>query len=655
MAACLLMAGVTTVAAQQAEPCVWTVDARWTVTDVAPTMYGVFFEDINFGADGGLYAELVNNRSFEAPLNISLPGGRQSLHGLQGWKTYGDVTIDTVRPAFSRNPHYAVLRHPGHGNKKTGLENHGYFGMGVKADAQYDFSAWVRCHGGQAKLRIELMSGSNDVLSSETVTMTGSGWQRLTAALKSKKTDAKAFLRIYLQSEEGIDMDHVSLFPADNWHGLRPDLVQDLADLHPGIFRFPGGCIVEGADTLTRYQWKNTVGPAENRPLNENRWNYSFSHRQFADYYQSLGMGFYEYFLLAEHIGAAPLPILNCGMACQYQNKADDASAVVALSELQPYIDDALDLIEFANGPADSRWGALRAEMGHSEPFGLKYIGIGNEQWGAQYPERLALFVKAIRQRYPDVQIVGSSGPKSDGEWFDDGWREMRRLGVDLVDEHYYKSPEWFLQHAGRYDGYPRRGPKVFAGEYAAHPKSRHNNFEGALAEAAFMTGLERNADVVRMATYAPLFAHAEGWQWRPDLIWFDNLRSVRSVNWYVQQLYSIYKGTHVVALTADGQPVEGADGLYASAVYDQPQGCYYVKIVNASAASRQVQLAFKGIRRLVAGSVTTLHADDSDAQNTLEHPAAVIPQTQPLTVGERTVSVEIGQRTFAVVRLRTR
>ncbi len=616
---------------------------------IQPTMYGIFFEDINFGADGGLYAEMVENRSFEFP------------DRLMGWNTFGDVTVSDIKPAFDRNPHYVTLANAGHREKRTGLENRGFFGMGLKKDMHYDFTVYARLHtlqGKEAKFRIELVDEEDRPISKATVTVTSNKWQKHTATLTSDKTVEKGLLRIFLEGSESVDIDHVSLFPADSWQGMRADLVKDLADLHPGIFRFPGGCIVEGTDLATRYQWKNTVGPAENRPLNENRWNYTFPHRMYPNYYQTLGLGFYEFFLLSEKIGAEPLPVLSCGLACQYQNDDNDKNAHVCTADLQPYIDDALDLIEFANGPVTSKWGRLRADMGHPAPFNLKQIGIGNEQWGPLYPERLALFVKQIRAKYPHIKICGSSGPSASGNEFDYGWEQMRRLGVDLVDEHYYMTPDWFLKNAGRYDNYNRTGPKVFAGEYAAHvrgldkqPTVAMNNFEAALSEAAFMTGLERNADVVYQATYAPLFAHVEGWQWRPDLIWFNNLESVRSVNWYVQMLYATNRGTHVLSLTEGGKPVEGHENLYASAVYDKTAKAYIVKIVNAGDKEQHINLTFTGLKNLGKGKLITLHSNDPRATNSLENKTHVVPQTSDVEGNGNVLSVKVPAKTFAVYR----
>ena len=614
------------------------VQANKPGATIQPTMYGIFFEDINFGADGGLYAEMVQNRSFEFPTR------------LMGWNAFGNVQVGEVRPAFDRNPHYVVLGDSGHIEKRTGLENRGFFGMGFKKGMRYDFSVYARLHDGgsaPARIRVELVNADNNIITRQRITIDSREWKKYTASLTSDVTEQKGLMRIFLETAEGVDLDHVSLFPSDNWNGLRADLVKALADLHPGIFRFPGGCIVEGTDLNTRYQWKNSVGQVENRPLNENRWNYTFAHRMYPNYFQTYGLGFYEFFILSEEIGAEPLPVVSCGLACQFQNKTDDAH--VAVDDLQPYIDDALDLIEFANGSTDTKWGKLRADMGHPAPFNLKQIGVGNEQWGELYPPRLEKFVKAIRARYPDIKICGTSGPSADGNDFDYGWKEMKRLKVDLVDEHYYKPPQWFLDNAGRYDNYDRKGPKVFAGEYAAHGDGEYNNWEAALSEAAFMTGLERNADVVWQATYAPLFAHVEGWQWKPDLIWFDNLQVARSANWYVQMLYGVYKGTNVLRLTEDGQPVEGKDGLYASAVFDKGTQKRYVKVANVLGNDQQVEITCKGMKNVGTVECVSL-TGEKNAQNLVGKPEAIKPIKATVAASGNKIAITIPARSFVVM-----
>ena len=595
---------------------------------ISPTMYGIFFEDINYGADGGLYAEMVKNRSFEFP------------QSLLGWTAFGNVDVLDNGGPFENNPHFARLFPSGHREKYTGLENEGFFGVTFQKDSLYNFSAYMRAPEGAGKIRVELCDpaspGESQVMASSVIDVDSKDWKKYTAQLRPTTGADKGVLRLFLvhPDKHFVDVEHVSMFPTNTWkgreNGLRTDLAQALCDLHLGVFRFPGGCIVEGTDIPDRYQWKNTVGPVENRPTNLNRWLYTFPHRFFPDYYQSGGLGFYEYFQLAEDIGAEPLPVLNVGLVCQYQNS--DIGAHVPVDSLQPYIDDALDLIEFANGATDTEWGALRADMGHSEPFNLKVMAIGNEQWGPEYVERLAPFVKALREKHPEIKIIGSSGPDSEGDKFDYLWPEMHRLDVDLVDEHFYRNEDWFLSQGTRYDKYPRKGPKVFAGEYACHGKGKKwNHFYTSLLEAAFMTGLERNADVVEMATYAPLFAHVDGWQWRPDMIWFDNTRSVKTASYYVQQLYGLNRGERVLPLTMDGQPIAGLDGqngLFASAVIDGND--IVVKVVNTGLAEQPFSLDIRGLKkgRNFSKLTTTRMTAPDDAENTLDNPYAVVPES---------------------------
>ena len=622
--------------------------------EIQPTMYGLFFEDINYGADGGLYAELVKNRSFEFPQN------------LMGWKTFGHVTLKDDGP-FERNPHYVRLAYPGHDHKRTGLENEGFFGIGVKAGEEYRFSVWARLPEGASseKIRIEMVKPNTNAerhaFASEELTIDSKEWKKYQVILKPTQTEDKSTLRIFLASKGTIDLEHVSLFPVDTWkgheNGLRKDLAQALYDIKPGVFRFPGGCIVEGTDLNTRYDWKKTVGPVENRPLNENRWHYTFQHRFFPDYYQSYGMGFYEFFLLSEEIGSEPLPVLSCGLACQFQNS--DPHAHVAVCDLDSYIQDALDLIEFANGAVTTKWGKVRADMGHPAPFNLKFIGIGNEQWGSEYPERLEPFMKAIRKAHPEIKIIGSSGPDSEGKQFEYLWPEMKRLKADLVDEHFYRPESWFLSQGARYDNYDRKGPKVFAGEYACHGKGKKwNHFNASLLEAAFMTGLERNADIVHMATYAPLFAHVEGWQWRPDMIWFDNLKSVRSVSYYVQQLYAHNKGTNVVPLTMNNKPVTGAEGqkgLFASAVWDKDSQSYIVKVVNTSDEAQPLSLTFAGMKKkevLSKGVCIKLQSTDPDKDNTLDNPPAIVPVQTEVSAMGNAFDTQIEPKTVAIYKV---
>lgn len=600
------------------------VNTKKVGAKVQPTMYGIFFEDINYAADGGLYGELVKNRSFEFP------------DALMGWKAFGKFEVKNDGP-FERCPHYVVLGYSGHNDAATGLQNEGYFGIGIEKAEDYRFSVWAKAVSGDATVEVSLVDENTMEEHQEFATaelkVSGNEWKKYELVLKPAKTVQKANLRLLLKGKNSVALEHVSLFPKhtfkDRDNGMRRDLAQALYDLHPGVFRFPGGCIVEGSSLEQRYQWKNSIGPVENRPLNGNRWLSTFNYRLFPDYYQSYGLGFYEYFLLSEDIGAEPLPVLNVGMACQYQNW-NNPKAHVPVDSLQPYIQDCLDLIEFANGDVNTTWGKKRAEMGHPAPFNLKFLAVGNEQWDNLYYERLRPFVKAIKAKYPNIKLIGTSGPDSEGEMFDKGWKAMKELKADLVDEHFYRDEHWFLSHGLRYEGYDRKGPKVFAGEYACHGKGKKwNHFETSLYEAAFMTDLERNADVVDMATYAPLFAHVDGWQWRPDMIWYDNTRMFKTVSYYVQQMYACNKGTNVLPLTMNGKAVagqEGQDGLFASAVVDKQKGEVIVKVANTSDKTQEVTLNLNGLKGSRSASLTTLQCDNMDAENTLDNPNKIRP-----------------------------
>ncbi|RHJ83256.1 alpha-L-arabinofuranosidase C-terminal domain-containing protein [Parabacteroides sp. AM08-6] len=642
---CLFTMGVAGLVAQTVNPVSeFKVDMQKVGSPIQSTMYGIFFEDINFGADGGLYAELIKNRSFEFD------------NPFIGWTPFGNVTIQTKNPCFDRNPHYARVSY----NKEltgSGLDNEGFKGIGIQAGEKYELSLYARTvSDGPIKLRINLVNHANDLFETKEITIDGKNWKKYNVTLTPGETEAHSRFRITMIDKGTVDLEHISLFPQKTFNnrpnGMRVDLAQALKDLKPGVFRFPGGCIVEGNNKATRYQWKNTVGPVENRPTNINRWNFTFAYKKFPDYYQSYGLGFFEYFQLSEDIGAEPLPVLNCGLSCQYENH--DPNENCPVDKLQPYIDDALDLIEFANGPVSSKWGKIRSEMGHPEPFNLKLIAIGNEQWGSLYTERLELFVKAIRAQYPEIRIIGSSGPQSEGADFDYLWPEMKRLKVDLVDEHFYRSPEWFLAGAKRYDSYDRQGPKVFAGEYACHPANRENSFLTALCEAAFMTGLERNADVVHLCTYAPLFAHVDAWQWRPDLIWFDNLSLVKTPNYYVQQLYAHNVGTNVLSLTMENEPVAGQNDLYATAAFDKNTNELIIKIANIGIQYKRIKLNLNGLSSgKHKGTLTLLHSSELEAKNTLSNPSVIVPVSSEIEIEAPITEITLKPQSFSVYRIK--
>jgi len=632
-----------------------TVVADKPIASIAPTMWGVFFEDINFGADGGLYAELVKNRSFEFP--TAMMGWRESRVNYQkGRILIIDKSDNSINSRFAR-----ITINNAEGNYS--LSNEGFRGIGVHKDKQYDFSIMARTEKpANIKIKVQLLNYAGSVIGNTTIENFSSdpiaiGWKKYTASFTTADTAQRGKLNLVFEGEGVIDIDVVSLFPHHTWKnrpgGLRNDLVQKIADLKPGFIRFPGGCIVEGKDLSNRYQWKTTVGNTSDRKLIMNRWNVEFPRRSAPDYYQTFGLGFYEYFLLADDLGAEPLPILNCGMACQF-----NSGEVVAMDELQPYIDDALDLIEFANGAVTTRWGKIRNDMGHPAPFNLKFLGVGNEQWEPQYIERYKIFEKAILAKYPNIKIVSGSGPYAEGEYFNYAWKELRQLQPTLIDEHYYKPPSWFFNNAGRYDNYERKGPKVFAGEYAAHSKENNeaesrNNWESALAEAAFMTGLERNADIVQMCSYAPLFAHVDAWQWRPDLIWFDNLNTVATPNYYVQKLFSNNKGTDVVKIIEKEKALTGKDSLYSSAVIDNQKKELIVKIVNSASASQTVELNVTGIKLAKTdAALQTLAANDLYSYNKLSELDKLKPNEKRFSVKTNKISQDLLPYSVTVLKI---
>ncbi|HEY7784656.1 MAG TPA: alpha-L-arabinofuranosidase C-terminal domain-containing protein, partial [Pyrinomonadaceae bacterium] len=582
---------------------------------IPKTLFGLFFEDINFGADGGLYPERVKNRSFEFP--DPMMGWKETNPGDSKGTLY---VLDQGSIKDVPNSHYLRVKveTPGNG---FGVVNEGFRGIGVIKDAEYKFSVRARRTDGSSKgLVVTLEDENGRNLGQTKVAGLTSEWKELTSNIRASETNPKARLSVLVDGPGTVDLDLISLYPKDTWqnreNGLRSDLVKLLKEMNPGFLRFPGGCIVEGSHLERRYQWKTTIGDLDDRNLLINRWNYEFRHRPTPDYYQSFGLGFYEYFLLSEDIGAEPMPILNCGMACQF-----NTGELVPMEELDHYIQDAIDLIEFANAPANTEWGRRRAAMGHPAPFNLKMIGVGNEQWGPQYIERYEKFSQVLKQKYPNVALISSAGPAPDGERFDFLWSKLRELKADLVDEHYYMAPKWFRENSGRYDNYPRTGPKVFAGEYAAQsvgiasPDNR-NNWECALSEAAFVTGLDRNADVVQLSSYAPLFGHVDAWQWTPNMIWFDNLRSYGTPNYYVQKLFSVNRGTRILPVQLNGSPKNGQNDLYTSASIDERTGEVILKVVNTAATARAVSINLAGAKNVGGtGKAFVLESADLKAE----------------------------------------
>jgi alpha-N-arabinofuranosidase len=496
---------------------------------ISPDLFGIFFEDLNWAADGGLYGELLRNRSFEFSAE-----DHSGWNDLTGWDLVergggkGSITVRADAPLNASNPHYAVLglqRNLG----AAGIRNSGFDGIPLQAGEKYDFSVFARQlagPGGPLEVRLEARNG--DLLAEAKLPAPNSAWVKYDAVLEPAGADPDARLVLLTTGEGQVALDMVSLFPKKTFHGhpngLRPDLAQAIADLHPRFMRFPGGCLVHGDGLDNIYNWKNTIGPVEQRQGQRNIWGY----------HQSVGLGFFEYFQFCEDIGAAPLPVVSAGVCCQNSGESvtkvwEQGQRGLAMTDMPAYIQNVLDLIEWANGPASSAWGARRAAAGHRAPFHLHYLAVGNEDKQTDvFRERFKLIYDAVKARYSDVTVIGTAGPRPDGEDFELGWKFADKLQVPMVDEHYYEKPEWFLNNLGRYDTYDRRKSRVYVGEYA----SQGNTLFNALAEAAYMTSLERNGDVVQMASYAPLLCQAGHANWRPDLIYFDRAKVVRSVNY---------------------------------------------------------------------------------------------------------------------------
>jgi alpha-N-arabinofuranosidase len=630
------------------------VNTTNTVTKIQPTMYGAFFEDINFAADGGLYAEMIKNRSFE--FEAPLMGWEQPNSDKHSFNTTSGIATTIKALNNKSNPNFCrVLINDAKG---FSIINEGFRGMGIKKDAKYNLSLKAANHNGEIKkIIIQFIDKNKNVLGETNLVPTLNDWKNYSTQIVATQTEAKAKLKISFEGTGTIDLDIISLFPEDTWknrkNGMRKDIVQLLYDMKPGFLRFPGGCIVEGRTLAQRYQWKKTIGEIEERETLINRWNTEFSHKPAPDYFQSFGIGFFEYFQLAEDIGASPLPVLSCGMACQF-----NTGELVPMNELNPYVQDALDLIEFANGDLTTPWGKIRNEMGHPEPFNLKMIGVGNEQWGPEYIERYRIFEKAIKSKYPTIKIVSGAGPFPEGDYFEYGMNELKKLNAEIIDEHYYKNPKWFRDNATRYDNYDRKGPKIFAGEYAAQSVAvaspdNKNNWECALSEAAFMTGLERNAEVVNLTSYAPLMAHEEAWQWTPDLIWFNNLEAYGSANYYVQKLFATNKGTDLITITSNGENLIGQNNLYASAVKDVNTKEVIVKVINTSDVVQKVNIKLKGSQLDAKGTKITLASTNLQDENSFVNPKKISPKEEVIKFKRNRLNSSIPAYSVNIIKIK--
>jgi alpha-N-arabinofuranosidase len=625
---------------------VLSIDLTQSGKPISPDLLGVFFEDLNYAADGGLYAELVQNRSFEYQATEQLdwtPMTAWELVRRDGGR--GSLKITDAVPLHHNNPRYVVLetQRPGGG---VGLANSGFDGIAIQAGEQYDFSVFARQlytgnrWGGSgvlespSKLVVRLENAEQEVLSEASLDISGRDWQRLTSTLTANKTDPAARLVVLSLTRGGIAMDEISLFPRKTFkgrrNGLRADLAQAIADLKPKFVRFPGGCLVHGYGLGNMYRWKDSIGPIEQRRGQPNIWGY----------HQSLGLGYFEYFQFCEDIGAKPLPVVPAGVCCQNaDNQGGTGQRGLSLDAMPDYVQEVLDLIEWANGPADSTWGAKRAAAGHPEPFGLKYLCVGNEEHITPvFKERFKMIYDAVKTKHPEIVVIGTVGPFHSGEDYEEGWKIADELKLEMVDEHYYENPDWFLNNLQRYDGYDRSKSKVYLGEYAAHESNRANTLRSALAEAAYLTSLERNGDIVLFASYAPLLARQGHTQWRPDMIYFDKTGVLLSANYYVQQMFSqnngdIYLSTTIVPSTPDTD--QSIKNLAVSCVRDSKSGEVILKVVNTGSAAESLSVQLQGADDLAGTAIKTELKGGPGAVNSFEKPTLVVPQTSTMTISD--------------------
>jgi alpha-L-arabinofuranosidase len=625
-----------------------TVQAGAAGKRISPDLVGIFFEDLSYAADGGLYAELIQNRSFDysdadhvgwTPLTawelIQRSGGQ------------GSVAVETAEPLNTVNTSYAVLtvERPGGG---VGLRNEGFGGISVKAGERYDVSLFARQLAGAASpLTVRLESKAGTLLAEARLPAPTAVWKKSAAVLAPSATDADARLVVLAGGTGKVALDMVSLFPEKTFHnranGLRADLAQVIADLKPKFVRFPGGCLVHGDGLDNIYRWKETIGPVEQRKPQPNIWRY----------HQSKGLGYFEYFQFCEDIGAKPLPVVAAGVCCQNSNflvtrKYGVGQLGLPMDQMPAYVQDVLDLIEYANGPVTSTWGAKRAAAGHPKPFGLQYLGVGNEdKITPTFRERFEMIYKAVKAKHPEITVIGTVGPNPAGDDYDKGWKIADELHLPMVDEHCYKSPQWFWENLQRYDAYDRAKSKVYLGEWASFDDKRRSTLRSAISEAAYLTALERNADVVHFASYAPLLAKRDHTDWTPDLIFFSNTEVFPTINYHVQQLFSVNNGDFYIPTTI-GEGATSPATLAASTVGDSKTGDLIIKIVNGANTAAPLRIKLAGVKKLPATATKTVLAGPDPGQ-TDEH--AVLPRTSPLSIAP-TFDYEAPANSLTVIRI---
>jgi alpha-N-arabinofuranosidase len=660
----VLAVGSLPCTAAAASPATVTVDVSNDGKPISGDLFGIFFEDLNYAADGGLYAELVQNRSFEYQATE-----QRNWNPLSFWDvaTYGDgrgsLNVDAGRPVHPNNTHYAVLdvARVGEG---VGIKNEGFDGIAVREGETYDVSLFARQlyverrWGGppvkddaKFSLTVRLEDKAGDVLGETTLDYAGPEWHKLTGEITANRTVDDARLVVLSKTQGGVALDVVSLFPRKTFrgrkNGLRADLAATLADLKPAFVRFPGGCLVHGNGLSNMYRWQDTVGPVEARREQSNLWGY----------HQTGGLGYFEYFRFCEDIGAKPLPVVPSGMCCQNSGHTAGAGQDgLPLDEMPAYIQEVLDLVEWATGPATSKWGAVRAAAGHPEPFKLEYLGIGNEEKITPvFEERFRMIYDSVKKKHPEITVIGTVGPFPVGEDYDAGWRIADRLQLPIVDEHYYQPPQWFVENAKRYDSYDRGKSEVYVGEYAAHDEGRRTTLRSALAEAAYMTHLERNGDVVRLASYAPLLAKRGRTQWNPDLIYFDNTKVRPTINYYVQQLFGANGGDRYLPTTVEAEGARPkSEDLFVSTVRDTETNDVILKVVNVGDEPRPLKISL-GEGAAIQGEATCdVLVGAPDDVNEFDDATPLVPQRSTIQVGE-SFEYEAPASSLTVIRMKTR
>ena len=624
---------------------------------ISDNLIGIFFEDISSAADGGLYAELLQNGAFE--YNLSERDGwgpATAWRVIRPGHSLGQAEALQADPLNENNKNYIRLHvernrefKDYNGWKGFGLENNGFDGITVKKGAQYDLTFFARNVDNKDKhVRLVLVAPGKEtrVLADTTVTVTGGKWSKYAVTMQAADDCRNAALQILALDLGVMDVDAFSLMPRDTYkgHGMRRDLAEALEALHPKFMRFPGGCVVHGTDGFwNTYRWKNTIGPKEQRGQLKNAWGY----------HQSMGLGYYEYFQLCEDMGMQPLPILPCGVNCQGSNGGwgmwpEQAQEAAPMSDMDEWTQDVLDLIEWANGDTSTKWGKIRAEQGHPKPFNLKYIGLGNEEKiSPEFAERFKYVYNRVTKAHPEIVIVGTAGPGSHpgNPDFENGWKLADELGIPVLDEHYYE-PRTYFETSRQYDKYPRdRKTKVYLGEYAAKDKK----LSDALAEALYLLHVERNGDVVAMTSYAPLFARRNATNWNPDLIYFDNERTYLSCSYYVQQMFGLSSGNYYYGdcVTFDGKQTNLQE---QSVVLDTKTRKLFVKICNDSGEARKATIdlsRFKGLK--AAATKTTLAGQPDDENNYDAQPIA--PVTEKVKASKK-MTVDLKPYSFVMYTL---